>query len=74
MSKETERMWQLAGRYSAVGIEMAAAVGFGTLGGAWLDNRFGTTPWLFWIGFIVGVGAAVRTIQRVIRSFRKSDN
>ncbi len=63
-------MWRLAGRYSAVGIEMAAAVAIGTLGGRWLDGKLGTEPTLFWIGFVVGVGAAVRAVVRVARNFK----
>jgi len=64
-------MWKLAGRFSAMGIEMAAAVGIGTLGGQWLDNRFETTPYLFWFGFVVGLGAAGRAIQRAIKMGRR---
>jgi len=67
MSRDSEHMWRLAGRYSAVGIEMAAAVAFGTLGGRWLDGKFGTTPYLFIFGLIVGVGACARTIIRLIK-------
>ena len=70
-AEDSRRMWRLAGRYSAVGIEMAAAVAIGTLGGQWLDGKFGTEPYLFWFGFVVGVGAAVRAIMRVIRDFKR---
>ena len=55
MGPETQRMWQIAARYSTVGIEMAASVGFGTWGGWWLDQHFGTAPYLFWFGVVVGV-------------------
>jgi F0F1-type ATP synthase assembly protein I len=64
-------MWRLAGRYSAVGIEMAAAVAIGTIGGQWLDRTLGTTPWLFWFGLTVGIGAAVRAVLRVVREFKR---
>jgi F0F1-type ATP synthase assembly protein I len=68
MTDDRQRMWRLAGRFSAVGIEMAAAVAFGTLGGYWLDGKLGTAPWLFWFGLVVGIGAAVRTVVRVART------
>lgn len=71
MSRETERMWRLAGRYSAIGIEMAAAVAFGALAGSWLDRKFGTEPWLVIFGLIVGTGAAVLAILRVVRDFKR---
>ena len=61
-------MWRLSARYSAVGIEMAVAVAVGTLGGRWLDERLGTTPWLFWLGLASGVGAAVRAVVRVVKA------
>jgi ATP synthase protein I len=60
-------MWKLAGRYSAVGIEMAVAVAMGSLGGVWLDRKLGTRPYLFLLGLMIGVGAAVRTVVRVVR-------
>lgn len=72
MSRESEHMWRLAGRYSAVGIEMAAAVALGTIGGVWLDSKLHTAPWLFWFGLVVGVGAAVRTVVRIVRDFKRS--
>ena len=61
-------MWRLAGRYSAVGIEMSAAVAIGAIGGDWLDHRWGTEPYLFWFGVIIGMGAAVRAIMRIAKT------
>ena len=68
---DQQRMMRIAGRYSAIGIEMCAAVGFGTWGGWWVDKKLGTTPWLMWFGIVVGFGAAVKTVQRVIRDFKR---
>ena len=64
-------MWRLAGRYSALGIEIAASVTFGTLAGVWLDGQLGTTPYLFWFGVVVGCGAATTAITRTIRAYRR---
>ena len=52
---------------ATVGVELAVQLTVGTLGGLWLDKRLGTTPWLMWFGIVVGVGACVRTIMRLIR-------
>lgn len=68
MINERERMWRLAGRYSALGIEMAAAVAIGTLGGRWLDDHLGTGPYLFWFGLVVGIGAATRTVVYLVKT------
>jgi len=65
---DRERMWRLAGRYSSVGLEMAIAIAIGTLGGRWLDGRFGWGPWGFWIGLSIGIGAAVRAVLRITRT------
>jgi len=64
--REKRRMWRLAGRYSSVGIELAAAITFGTLIGAWLDDHFDSTPWGIGFGLVVGIGAAIKTLRRVI--------
>lgn len=63
---ETTRMWQLAGQYSAVGIEMVISVGIGALGGNWLDARYGLSPWMTTFGLLVGIGAAGLTIARLV--------
>ena len=61
-------MWKLAGRYSALGIEMWSAVAIGTLGGWWLDKHLGTKPYLFWFGLVVGIGAATRTVVHLVKT------
>ena len=68
---EATRMWQLAGQYSAVGIEMVIAVGVGALGGSWLDERFGLAPWMTAFGLVVGMGAAGLTIYRLIQQSKR---
>ena len=64
---EKQRMWKLAGRFSAVGIEMAIAISIGALGGRWLDQRLNTKPYLLFAGLIIGFGAAARVIVRIIK-------
>lgn len=36
--------------------QMVAAVLAGTLGGMWLDGKFGTEPWVLLTGAVLGVG------------------
>lgn len=71
MNPDKRRMWALAGRFSSVGIEMAAALAIGTLGGQWLDEKLDTAPYLLWAGIVVGIGAAVRAIQRAVKMARR---
>ncbi len=46
---------------------------FGTLlGGIWLDNRLGTTPWLMLVLMIAGIGFAMYTIYRTVKENNSS--
>ena len=48
---------------------MAIAIGY--FGGGWLDRKLGTAPWLTYIGFLAGIGAAIKALVRVTRDYRK---
>ena len=54
-------------RLSTVGLTVAFAIGIGAGGGIWLDNHFKTTPICTIIGFILGVGAAIKELIRVLK-------
>jgi F0F1-type ATP synthase assembly protein I len=64
-------MWRIAGTTGAVGIEIAAAIGIGYLGGHYLDHRFGTPPWLSYLGLAAGIGAAIKALVRVTRAYKR---
>jgi F0F1-type ATP synthase assembly protein I len=68
---ETKKMWRIAGTTGAVGIEIAAAIGIGYLGGHYLDHKFGTQPWLSYLGFVAGIGAAIKALVRVARAYKR---
>ena len=63
-------MWTLAGRFGALGIEMDTGVAIGALGGNWLDKHFDCAPVCLILGFVVGIGASVTSLLRVVRDFR----
>ncbi len=65
-------MWATAANTGAVGIEIAVAIGIGYFGGQYLDRKLGSTPWLTWVGFGAGVGASIKALVRVVRSYQKS--
>jgi ATP synthase protein I len=65
-------MWRTAAQTGAVGIEIALCLVIGYFGGDWLDGRFHSTPWLKWIGFGAGIGAAIKALVRVTRSYKNS--
>lgn len=56
----------------SLGIEIAAYVGLGFIGGPWLDHRFHTEPWFRWLGYVVGIGAPINALVRIVRDYNKS--
>ena len=70
---ETKKLWRIAGSTGAVGIEVAVAIAIGYFGGHWLDRKLQTGPWLTIVGFVAGIGAAVKALVRVTRAYQKKD-
>ena len=64
-------MWRIAGNTGAVGIEIAVAIIIGYLGGRFLDRKLGTEPWISYAGLLAGIGAAIKALLRVIRTYRR---
>lgn len=62
MDKETKKMFKTLGYISTVGLSMALSVALGAGIGYYLDKRFGTTPWLFFVFFGFGIAAAFRNL------------
>lgn len=48
--------------FSQFGITVAACVAIGVLGGKYLDEFFGTSPWLLIIFSLLGVAAAFKSM------------
>ncbi len=67
MEPEDRRAWKSALDVASVGIEMAVAVVVGWYAGDWLDNRFGTAPYLTVFLTLAGVGAAFKGLWRTAR-------
>jgi F0F1-type ATP synthase assembly protein I len=72
MDPDAKKMWAIAATTGAVGLEIAVAIGIGYLGGQYLDRKLGTAPWFMWVGFAAGVGAAIKALVRVVRSYKRS--
>lgn len=54
-------------RASAIGLQFGVSIAIGALGGNWLDNRFGTGPWLLLLGVIFGAAAGFRDLYRIAK-------
>ena len=60
--------------YAGVGLEMGIAVAIGIIGGRYLDRQFDTAPVLFWCGFFLGIGAAVRALIDIAAKAKRELN
>jgi F0F1-type ATP synthase assembly protein I len=64
--EQREQLKQVLG-LSTIGLELALSIALGYFGGRWLDGKFGTGPWLQWIGLALGLAAGGRSLYRVVR-------
>jgi ATP synthase protein I len=64
MSRENIR---LIGQLSTVGLSFVFALVIGFGGGYYLDRWLGTSPWLTFLGFFVGLAAGIVNVYRVMQ-------
>ncbi len=62
MDKETKKMIRTLGQLSTVGLAMALSIALGAGIGYYLDKRFETKPWLFFVFLGFGIAAAFRNL------------
>ena len=58
---------RLIGQLSTVGLSFVVAIVMGFGGGYLLDRWLGTSPWLTFLGFFVGIAAGVTNVYRVMQ-------
>lgn len=66
-------MWRLAGKYSSFGIELAFCIIVPTFAGNWVDEKYATSPYGFYAGVVVGLGAVIQLIRRLIYYTKKNN-
>ena len=71
MEKDTKKLIRTLGYLSTVGLSMALSVGIGALIGHYLDTRFQTGPWLFFVFLGFGIAAAFRNLQIMYKRLKK---
>jgi len=62
-----QQNWKGLAGPGTVGLEVVLSIALGLFGGAWLDKKFSTAPWLTVIGLAYGVAAAGRAIYRALK-------
>lgn len=58
---------RLIGQLSTVGLSFVMAIVMGFGGGYLLDGWLGTSPWLTFLGFFVGIAAGIVNVYRVMQ-------
>jgi ATP synthase protein I len=58
---------RLIGQLSTVGLSFVFALVIGFGGGYYLDRWLGTSPWLTFLGFFVGLAAGIVNVYRVLQ-------
>lgn len=69
---EGKRQLQLAARFAAAGLELAIAIVVGYFGGRYLDAWLGTTPYLSYVGLLLGIVAGFRNLFSLAKVAQKS--
>ena len=64
---EGRKQLQVAARFASAGLELALAIAVGYFAGRWLDARFGTTPYLGYLGLLLGIFAGFRNLFMLAR-------
>jgi ATP synthase protein I len=70
MDKESKKLFRTLGYLSTVGLAMALSIGLGALIGHYLDAKFDTKPWLFFIFLGCGIAAAFRSLHIMYKKAR----
>ncbi len=60
-------------RLSTVGLVLAISVGLGAGLGLWLDERWGTGPWLTVLGVVIGSAAGFIELLREVNRYTGKD-
>lgn len=69
----TSENFKLIGQLSTVGLSFVLALVMGFGGGYLLDRWLGSSPWLAFVGFFLGLAAGVLNVYRVMSAFGRPD-
>ncbi len=67
MTQQPPRKFKKYLRFSTIGLELGLAVVLGLFVGQYLDDRFGTTPWLLLLFLLFGLVAGFRNLFRLLK-------
>lgn len=64
---EGKEQLRLITKYGGIGFEIGLFIAIGYFGGTWLDDKFGTKPWLMYVGLGIGILGAINNLVRMIK-------
>ena len=67
MDEDLKKTIKTLGFFSTIGMAMALSIGIGALIGYYLDEVFGTKPWLFIVFLCFGIVAAFRNLFKLYK-------
>ena len=70
MDDETKKLIRTLGHLSTIGLAMGISIGIGALVGHYLDEKFGTEPWLFLVFLGFGIVAAFRSLYIMVNKIK----
>jgi F0F1-type ATP synthase assembly protein I len=70
-SQSNADMLRTIGALSTVGLSFVLAIALGTAFGYWIDTKFGTKPWGFFVFFFLGLAAGVLNVYRITKQHIK---
>ena len=62
MDEDLKKSIKTLGYFSTIGMAMALSIALGALIGYYIDNKFGTQPWFFFVFLALGIAAAFRNL------------
>jgi ATP synthase protein I len=69
VQRDTTDLLRKAGQLGSVGLSFVIAIVLGVVIGVWIDGRFGTKPWGFFVFFVLGLIAGVLNVYRTTKQF-----
>jgi ATP synthase protein I len=68
-----KQSWYQLAKLSSVGLEMGLSVLIGWGIGTWLDNRFGTKPWLMITWLLIGIAAGFKALYTAAKEASRTN-
>lgn len=65
---EGRKQLKLAARFASAGLELAVSIVVGYFGGRFIDRAVGTTPYLTYLGLLLGIVAGFRNLFLLAKS------